>query len=111
MIARFLLAIFCGQGCCGKQSANDTEARVSVVFEINIRGPKNNEKNAFIVQRRSIVANKDLPSGHVITESDLDFLRPCPENSFHPYEAKNLIGKKLLKAKKKNESLLKDEIC
>ena len=66
------------------------------VFETLGDGNKrieDNEKNAFIVQRRSIVANKDLPSGHVITESDLDFLRPCPENSFHPYEAKNLIGK------------------
>ena len=84
------------------------------VFETLGDGNKrieDNEKNAFIVQRRSIVANKDLPSGHEITESDLDFLRPCPENSFHPYEAKNLIGKKLLKAKKRNESLLKDEIC
>ena len=32
-----------------------------------------NEKNAFIVQRRSIVANKNLEKGHVITSSDLDF--------------------------------------
>ena len=48
------------------------------VFETLGDGNKrieDNEKNAFIVQRRSIVANKDLPSGHVITESDLDFFK------------------------------------
>ena len=76
------------------------------VFETlgdGIKKVEENEKNAFIVQRRSIVANKNLEKGHVITSSDLDFLRPCPENSFHPYEENNLIGKKLNKNKSKEK--------
>ena len=84
------------------------------VFETLGDGEKkveDNEKNAFIVQRRSIVCKTPLEKGHVLNENDLDFLRPCPPNSFHPYEKKLIIGKKLTKDKKINESILKIDIC
>ncbi|MDA9964380.1 N-acetylneuraminate synthase family protein [Gammaproteobacteria bacterium] len=70
-----------------------------------------NEENAFIVQRRSIVCNKDLKKGHTITADDLEFLRPCPVNSFHPYEKHLIIGKDVLNDKKRNESILKSDVC
>ena len=84
------------------------------VFETLGDGTKRiekNEENAFIVQRRSIVCNKDLKNGHIISEDDLDYLRPCPPNSFHPYEKNLVIGKKLLGNKNKNESLMQDDLC
>ena len=83
------------------------------VFETlgdGIKKIEENELNSFVVQRRSIVSNKDLSEGHSITVEDLDFLRPCPENSFHPYEKDLLIGKKLKQAVKKGESFLKKDI-
>lgn len=83
------------------------------VFETLGDGEKrieDNEENAFVVQRRSIVADKNLNEGHQLEESDLNYLRPCPPNSFHPYEKEFLIGKILKKAKLKNESFLKDDI-
>ncbi len=84
------------------------------VFETLGDGKKKveeNEENAFIVQRRSIVCKKSLKKGHVIQESDIDFLRPCPVNSFHPYEQNLVIGKSLMNNKKANESILKEDIC
>ena len=54
---------------------------------------------------------KDLKKGSIIKKEDLDFLRPCPEGSFHPYEADIVTGKKLQIDKKKNESILKQDIC
>jgi sialic acid synthase SpsE len=84
------------------------------VFETLGDGKKRvekNEENAFIVQRRSIVCNKDLKSGHVISEQDLDYLRPCPPESFHPFEKKLVIGKKLIKDKCLHESLMHDDLC
>ena len=68
------------------------------VFETlgdGIKKVEENEKNAFVVQRRSIVAKRDLNSGTTISEEDLDYLRPCPEGSFHPYQKELLIGKRL----------------
>jgi sialic acid synthase SpsE len=84
------------------------------VFETLGDGEKRvepNEENAFIVQRRSIVCNKDLESGHVISEEDLDYLRPCPPASFHPHEKNLVIGRKLIQGKKYNESIMKDDVC
>ena len=70
-----------------------------------------NEQNAFIVQRRSIVCKTNLKKGHIIQESDIDFLRPCPTNSFHPYQKNLIIGKSLKEDKGVNESILKADIC
>ena len=84
------------------------------VFETMGDGVKKiekNEENAFIVQRRSIVCNKSLKKGTILKKEDLDFLRPCPKDSFHPYEINSLIGKKLSVNKDKNESILKKDIC
>lgn len=84
------------------------------VFETLGDGTKRiekNEENAFIVQRRSIVCKKDLKKGHIIDAQDLDYLRPCPPNSFHPYEKNLVIGKTLQKDKNQNESLMQDDLC
>lgn len=70
-----------------------------------------NEKNAYVVQRRSIVCVNNLEKGHTLTEEDSHFLRPCPKGSFHPYQWKELIGKTLNKAKLSKESILKDDLC
>ena len=60
-----------------------------------IKRVEKNETNTVIVQRRAIRATRDLPVGHVIVSEDLKFLRPCPKDAFSPYEASDLIGKKL----------------
>ncbi len=65
-----------------------------------------NELNAYIVQRRSCVAKKNLSKGHIICKEDIDFLRPCPEGSVQPYEYEKIIGKRLKNTIEKNESFL-----
>lgn len=52
-----------------------------------------NEKETVIVQRRCIRAKHDLGPGHIITENDIDHLRPAQIDSIPPYE--NIIGRKL----------------
>jgi N-acetylneuraminate synthase len=54
-----------------------------------------NEENTVIVQRRSVRANRDLPLGTIITNEDLEVLRPCPKDAFPPYLKNEIIGKKL----------------
>jgi len=84
------------------------------VFETlgdGIKKVEENEQNAFVVQRRSIVCNKDLKEGAIIKLEDLNFLRPCPKNSFHPYEVEVVVGQKLKVNKRKNESILKKDLC
>ena len=65
-----------------------------------------NEKNAYIVQRRCCVSAKNLPKGHIIKEDDLKFLRPCPENAVQPFDYKSIIGKELKVNIEENDAIL-----
>ena len=52
-----------------------------------------NEKSTFFLQRRSLVAAKDLKKGDKICKEDLEPLRPFLKDSFEPYKEDYLIGK------------------
>jgi N-acetylneuraminate synthase len=54
-----------------------------------------NEKDAAVVQRRSLRATRDLNVGHIIKSDDLEALRPIPTDGIPPYELSNLIGRKM----------------
>lgn len=52
-----------------------------------------NEKDAAIVQRRSLRAVRDISEGEVITDNDIEPLRPMPIDSLAPFERNKLVGK------------------
>jgi N-acetylneuraminate synthase len=54
-----------------------------------------NEVETVIVQRRGICAAQDLRPGQTLTTEDLTFLRPCPDEAFHPYQIDELLGRKI----------------
>ena len=54
-----------------------------------------NEVQTAMLQRRALRFTKDLPKGHVLTESDLFPLRPIPEDGLPPYELAKILGKRL----------------
>tara|TARA_Y100001970_G_scaffold246015_1_gene313539 strand:- start:21062 stop:22135 length:1074 start_codon:yes stop_codon:yes gene_type:complete len=71
---------------------------------------QDNEKDSYVVQRRSIHSKKDMKKGHVITVDDLTMLRPELENSFKPYEINDLIGKELIENIEANQCIKKSHI-
>ena len=70
---------------------------------------ENNERETVILQRRSIRAAKNIEKNQILKESDIEFLRPCPEGAMSPYEYKKIIGKKLKKSKKLGEHFNLDD--
>lgn len=54
-----------------------------------------NEKDTIIIQRRAIYLKNAVTKGQRITNEDIEYLRPCPQNAYSPYEIDNVIGKKL----------------
>ena len=68
-----------------------------------IKKVEDNEQQTIILQRRAVRAISDLPRDHIINAQDLIVLRPCPPGAVLPYEAVNLIGKKLRQTKKAGE--------
>ena len=47
------------------------------------------------MQRRSITLKEDLSKGQIITENNIDFLRPFLVNGFRPDESDKVIGMKV----------------
>jgi N-acetylneuraminate synthase len=54
-----------------------------------------NEEATVVVQRRSLCASRDLPAGTTLAIGDLIPLRPCPPESFPPYDTHKLVGRTL----------------
>ena len=52
-----------------------------------------NEREAHVVQRRSICVKRFISKGSRLKKKDLVFLRPLPSNAFHPYEIDKVVGK------------------
>lgn len=59
--------------------------------------------------RRSIVAVRDLPEGHIITLSDLSWIRPGTGTA--PGDESKLIGRKLKAALRSGEQLMIEQLC
>jgi N-acetylneuraminate synthase len=59
-----------------------------------VKKVEENERETVVLQRRSIRAIRDIPSGTVLGEEDLICLRPCPLDALPPYRIGELIGKK-----------------
>jgi N-acetylneuraminate synthase len=69
-----------------------------------------NEKDSQVVQRRSLRSIEDFPEGHIISENDLEALRPIPSDGIPPYKINELIGKSLTKNLKKGEHITLNHI-
>ena len=68
---------------------------------------EDNEKDSFMVQRRSIRFSEDLKEGHEIKKENLVCLRPITKDGLNPYEINDYIGKKLTINVSKGDQLTK----
>lgn len=75
-----------------------------------IKKVEENEKDSFFVQRRSIVAKKELNPNEIVSESDIDYLRPYTNNGFHPFEKELVLGKKIKRKILNGESIKRQDV-
>ena len=69
-----------------------------------------NEIDSSVVQRRSLRAARDLTEGHVLTEADLEALRPRPDGSVEPFELELVIGQPVTASLKKGDALMWEQV-
>ncbi|KAF0819042.1 N-acetylneuraminate synthase [Bacillus sp. ZZV12-4809] len=71
-----------------------------------IKDIEENEKDTVIVQRRAIYLKRAVTEGQVITEDDIEYLRPAPpQNAYFPYEKGFVVGKKIKVSKQKGDTI------
>lgn len=62
-----------------------------------------NETDTIVIQRRAVRVTRDIAEGEVLSEADIDFLRPCPVDAFSPVNYKQLVGSKLKNKRAKDD--------
>ena len=67
------------------------------------------EEDVYRFARASVVADRDLPAGHVITEADIWARRPG-SGEIAGYEFDKVVGKRLTRAVTRNEQLKWDDL-
>ena len=69
-----------------------------------------NELSTYQVQRRSITLKEDLSKGQIITDNNIDFLRPFLVNGFRPDESDKVIGMKVNKDLAKGTPIMREDL-
>jgi sialic acid synthase SpsE len=67
------------------------------------------EKATALAARRSICARRDLPAGHVLSQDDLDWLRPA--GGLPPGREAGLLGRTLMRPAAAGERLSRDFVA
>jgi N-acetylneuraminate synthase len=62
-----------------------------------------NEKETVVIQRRCLRAARDLPEETMISEEDLEALRPAPRDGIMPYEVAEIVGRRLHRALRRGD--------
>lgn len=75
-----------------------------------VKRVEDNENETVIVQRRCIRLKNDLEKNEQITQDNIEFLRPAPENSLEPYRINEVINKKVNKFKNKGDAIYMDDL-
>jgi N-acetylneuraminate synthase len=69
-----------------------------------------NEKQTVILQRRCVRLTVDLLAGDILSEKNLEVLRPAPLEAIMPYDFDKVLGKRLKVDKVRGQHLTLDEI-
>jgi len=60
-----------------------------------IKEVEGNEQKTVVVQRRSLIAARDLSLGEKLTKDDIKVLRPAPVDGIFPYQIDKVLGQTL----------------
>jgi sialic acid synthase SpsE len=72
---------------------------------------EDNEKETVVLQRRCLRAARDLSAGHVITDHDVEALRPAPLDAIFPYDLPRIRGRALARPLARGEHLKFDDLA
>ena len=84
----------------------DATREVELALGDGVKRVEANEHETVVIQRRALRATRDLKSGEVLTDADLEALRPCPKGACPPSRQSQVVGRKLTTARNAGEAIL-----
>lgn len=88
----------------------DRSRELELALGDGIKRVEENEKESVLIQRRSVRLVRPIYAGEVISNQDLEYLRPAPAHSFKPSEVDSVVGRKLLISKQQGDALFKSDV-
>ena len=76
----------------------------------SVKRIEDNEIDTVVVQRRCIRLARDVEAGKILSQDDLEILRPAPKGSIEPYKINHVTGKKMLVAKVAGDALYPSDL-
>jgi sialic acid synthase SpsE len=70
----------------------DRTRELEMALGDGIKRVEENEFSSRVVQRRALRLTRDLPAGHVVAQSDVEALRPCPVDALTPADIDKVLG-------------------
>ncbi|MDR3509552.1 MAG: N-acetylneuraminate synthase family protein [Caulobacteraceae bacterium] len=83
----------------------DASRRLEAALGTGVKIVEGNETQTVIVQRRAIRLRADLPTGHRLSDEDLECLRPCPAEAIDPRWIDKVVGRTLQGGKQAGDVL------
>lgn len=83
----------------------DRSRELETALGTGIKQVEKNEQETIVVQRRCLRLKVEKRAGDLISESDLECLRPAPLGALEPYRLRTVIGRKLTVGKQAGDAL------
>lgn len=83
----------------------DRSRELELALGNGIKRIEANESQTVIVQRRCLRLTRNIKAGEVISQKDLESLRPAPKDSIEPYHIGKFIGKTLAISKTSGDAI------
>jgi len=81
----------------------DATEEIDLALGDGVKRVERNEEQTCVLQRRGVVAARDLAEGTLLSIDNLVSLRPCPPDALLPYEIDQAFGKRTRRALTKGE--------
>jgi len=84
---------------------------VELALGDGVKRVEDNERETMIVQRRCLRAARDMPAGTMLTDSDLECLRPAELGALEPNCIERVVGSSLTRDVVRGEALRSEDLA
>lgn len=88
----------------------DRSRELETALGTGIKQVEKNEQETIVVQRRCLRLTVEKRAGDLISESDLECLRPAPMGTLEPYRLGTVIGRKVTIGKQAGDALYLEDL-
>lgn len=83
----------------------DRSRELEAALGDGVKRVEENESQTVVLQQRCLRLTRDVASGEMLSETDLEALRPAPIGAMRPYDLSVALGRRMLKDRKRGEAL------